>query len=81
MAGIDPLIDADGRIKALQASRDFDANELVLVPLTDDIQFREQDDASKSGVLTSMVVNDPRGKQTTKLVCAHAMGTQRFDMF
>ena len=57
--GVDPLVDATGKLKDVAANRKFAPNTLVLVPLTDSTVFRTAKEKC-SGVRTSTKVKDPR---------------------
>ena len=78
MNGIDPLIDANGKLKGVQVNRDFAPNELVLVPLTDSIICRKPNVKDGSGLRTKNVVNDPRCTYSTLQVCVRF---RMYDLF
>ena len=78
MNGIDPLIDASGKLKGVQVNRDFAPNALVLVPLTDSFTCRKPNVKDGSGLRTNNVVNDPRCTSSTLQVCVRF---RMYDLF
>jgi len=59
LAGVDPLVNDDGKLQGVQTNRSFPPNSLVLVPLSDSMSFRSGKDAG-SGVRTETTVKNPR---------------------